>query len=62
MRQALTTHGYFYASNVDCLPESYIQRVYGYARQLHALPLEEKRRCSRPAGTYSGADAPGTSI
>ena len=52
-------HGYFYASNVHCLPQSYIQRVYRYAEQLHALPAEEKRRCARPAGTYSGSDAPG---
>lgn len=27
MREALTTHGYFYSSNVDCLPQSYIESV-----------------------------------
>ena len=27
MREALTTHGYFYSSNVDCLPQAYIERV-----------------------------------
>lgn len=56
MREALTTHGYFYSSNVDCLPQSYIETVYSYAEQLHALPAEQKRRCARPKGTYSGSD------
>ncbi|CAJ1393670.1 unnamed protein product [Effrenium voratum] len=57
MREALTERGYFYASNVDCLPQEYIQSVYAYAGQLHALPAQEKQRCARPKGTYSGADA-----
>lgn len=57
MRNALTTKGYFYASNVDCLPQHYIESVYAFARQLHELPVAEKRRCARPNGTYSGTDA-----
>mmetsp|Transcript_59999 Transcript_59999/g.133790 ORF Transcript_59999/g.133790 Transcript_59999/m.133790 type:complete len:375 (+) Transcript_59999:41-1165(+) len=57
MREALTTRGYFYASNVWSLPKEYISQVYAFARQLHTLPLAEKQRCARPSGTYSGPDA-----
>ena len=34
-----------------------LDEVYSYAEQLHALPAEQKRRCARPKGTYSGSDA-----
>ncbi|CAE7245539.1 buaE [Symbiodinium natans] len=57
IRNALSTRGYFYASNVDSLPQKYIERVYAFARCLHDLPVAEKRRCARPKGTYSGSDA-----
>eukprot|EP01062_Namystynia_karyoxenos_P017174 TRINITY_DN16302_c0_g1_i1.p1 TRINITY_DN16302_c0_g1~~TRINITY_DN16302_c0_g1_i1.p1 ORF type:complete len:387 (+),score=93.59 TRINITY_DN16302_c0_g1_i1:81-1163(+) len=57
MRDALTTRGYFYASNVPSLPLEYIQSVYRYSAELHALPVDLKRSFVRPHGSYSGADA-----
>lgn len=45
-------------STFDC-PEPWRSgEVYAYAEQLHALPAEQKRRCARPKGTYSGSDVP----
>ena len=43
---------------IETLPSRVkLHEVYSYAEKLHALPSEQKRRCARPKGTYSGSDA-----
>lgn len=58
LRSALLTRGYFYASNVDALPISYIRRIYEYSQRVHALPVHVKQRYAQRGGTgaYSGLD------
>ena len=55
---ALFSHGYFYASGVETLPESYIAGIYEYSRRAHALPAAAKSpyRQRGGLGTYSGPD------
>ncbi|CAE8708284.1 unnamed protein product, partial [Polarella glacialis] len=57
IRTALTTRGYFYASNVESLPLDYINSVYRYSQLLHGLPVSTKRSFTRPRGSYTGTDA-----
>ena len=58
LRAALEERGYFYAANVDVLPEAYISSVYEYSRMAHALPANVKTKYAQRGGTgaYSGPD------
>ena len=58
LRAALEQFGYFYAANVDVLPESYIRSIYDYAQRCHALPsaIKEKYKQRGGTGVYSGPD------
>lgn len=58
LRAALHERGYFYAANVDVLPEAYIRSIYEYSRKAHALPAAVKSRYRQRGGTgaYSGPD------
>ena len=55
---ALEQCGYFYAANVDVLPESYIRSIYDYSQLCHALPsaIKEKYKQRGGTGVYSGPD------
>lgn len=58
LRAALHQRGYFYAANVDVLPEAYIRSIYEYSQKAHALPAAVKARYRQRGGTgaYSGPD------
>jgi len=55
---ALRTRGYFYAKNVSVLDGPYIKSVYDYAKKIHALNVDVKRKFSQRDGhgAYSGLD------
>ena len=58
LRAALHERGYFYAANVDVLPEAYIRSIYEYSHKAHALSADVKSRYKQRGGTgaYSGPD------
>ena len=51
LRASLLERGYFYAANVDVLPEGYISGVYDYSRRAHALPSRVKEHYKQRGGT-----------
>lgn len=56
IKKAMTSGGYFLASNLQHLDADYMAKIYKLSDHLHSLPIEQKKYFVKPFGTYSGAD------